>query len=174
MRADFINTTTLRNDIEIFQFEPGDKASFGTNGVSITSVQLLNQEKKPLSWVVGGEPVSLRISCLAHVELSRPIIGFQFKDRLGQVIFADNTYLTYKDSPPRILVDQTMTAMFQFVLPVLPAGDYSIAVAVADGTQDTHVQHQWIHDAMMIRVHASSICFGLIGVPMQNISLGQA
>ena len=42
---------------------------------------------------------------------------------------------------------------------------------LADGTQDEHVQHHWLHDALIVRVHASSACFGLIGLPMTRISL---
>jgi lipopolysaccharide transport system ATP-binding protein len=33
------------------------------------------------------------------------------------------------------------------------------------------VQHHWLHDAMILRVHASSVCFGLVGLPMKKISL---
>ena len=64
-----------------------------------------------------------------------------------------------------------LIARFEFRLPVLPSGDYGIAVAVADGSQDSHVQHHWMHDALMVRVHASSVCFGLVGIPMKNITL---
>jgi lipopolysaccharide transport system ATP-binding protein len=64
-----------------------------------------------------------------------------------------------------------IVARFEFRLPVMPSGDYSIAVAVADGTQHSHVQHQWLHDALMIRIHSSSVCFGLLGIPMKNIIL---
>jgi lipopolysaccharide transport system ATP-binding protein len=28
-----------------------------------------------------------------------------------------------------------------------------------------------MHDALIVRVHASSVCFGLVGVPMRAITL---
>jgi len=113
----------------------------------------------------------LEIRCLANKEILGPIIGFQIKDRLGQVIFADNTFITYQFHPLRVNKGEEMTAKFEFRLPVLPSGDYSLSPAIAEGTQENHIQHHWIHDALMIRVHSSSVCMGLVGLPMKNISL---
>ena len=171
MREALINGSTLRNDIEIFKFEPNDKSGFGTGGAVITSVRLLDTDGVPLSWIVGGEDVSLEVRCVAKQYLSRPIIGFQFKDRLGQVIFSDNTSLAYLFNTPQVKSGEEIVASFNFRLPIFPSGDYSISPAIADGTQEDHIQHHWMHDAMIIRVHSSSVCFGLIGVPMRNISL---
>lgn len=170
MRTELYNASTLRNDVEIFQFKL-DQEGFGTGDAQITSVKLLDQNGAPLAWIVGGEDVILEIRCFAHKEIARPIIGFQFKDRLGQVIFADNTFLVFEHSPQPVKQSGELVARFEFRLPVLPSGDYGIAVAVADGSQETHVQHHWMHDALIVRVHASSVCFGLVGVPMRKITL---
>lgn len=170
IRETLINSSTLRNDIEVFQFKT-EEEGFGTGEAKIISVQLLEQKGTPLSWVVGGEDVILEIRCKAYKEIFRPIIGFQFKDRLGQVVFADNTFLVYKNDSLPIQAGSKINARFEFRLPVLPSGDYSIGVALADGSQESHVQHHWMHDAMIIRVHASSVCFGLIGIPMKKITL---
>ena len=56
-------------------------------------------------------------------------------------------------------------------MPVMPVGDYSISVAIAEGTQQEHIQHQWINDALIFKVHSSSVCNGLIGVPMKEIRM---
>ena len=173
MRETLINSSTLRNDIEVFKFE-SEQAGFGTGEAEITSVRLLDQEGVPLSWIVGGENVVLDIRCLAHKDIHRPIVGFQFKDRLGQVVFADNTFLVYQHSPQSIAQGCVLVARFEFRLPVLPSGDYSIAVALAEGSQSNHIQHHWMHDALIVRVHASSVCFGLVGIPMRKITLNTA
>lgn len=171
MRETFINSSTLRNDIEVFKFKP-DQAAFGTGDATIVSVRLLDQEGTPLSWVVGGEDIILDIRCLANKAIFQPIVGFEFKDRLGQVLFADNTFLVYQNNPQEVNQGCEFTARFEFRLPILPTEDYSVAVAVAEGTQDNHVQHHWLHDALIVRVHASSVCFGLMGIPMKKITLG--
>jgi lipopolysaccharide transport system ATP-binding protein len=170
MRESMINASTLRNDIEIFEFDP-EQDDFGTGKAKILSVRLLDQNATPLSWVVGGEDVIMEIKCLAKADILRPIIGFQLKDRLGQVVFCDNTYLVYQNT--RLFVDAgtEIVARFEFRLPLLPTGDYSVSPAIAEGTQDEHVQHQWLHDALIIRVHASSVCMGIVGLHMRKISL---
>lgn len=170
MRETLINSSNLRNDIEVFKFE-SDQAGFGTGDAKIVSVRLLDRTCTPLAWIVGGEDVILDIRCLAYKDFFRPIVGFQFKDRLGQVIFADNTFLAYQHSPQSVPQGCELVARFEFRLPVLPTGDYSITVAIAEGSQDNHVQHHWMHDALIIRVHASSVCFGLVGIPMKKITL---
>jgi lipopolysaccharide transport system ATP-binding protein len=170
MRATLFNSSALRNDIEVFRFRQ-DSPGFGTGEATIQSVRLLDEDGVKLSWVVGGENVILEARCLAHKHLGRPIVGFQFKDRLGQVIFADNTYLTYHHHPQPVSQGSELIARFEFRLPVLPTGDYSIAVAIADGSQDNHIQLNWLHEALVVKVHASSICFGLVGVPMKKITL---
>ena len=56
-------------------------------------------------------------------------------------------------------------------MPILPKGDYSIAAAIASGTQDDHVQHHWLHDALIVKSVSSSVSTGLVGIPMQVIEL---
>jgi lipopolysaccharide transport system ATP-binding protein len=62
-------------------------------------------------------------------------------------------------------------AEFHFSMPILPNGDYSISPAIAEGTQENHIQHSWIHDAIIFRIHSTKPCFGLFGVAMTDVSL---
>ena len=171
VRELLINSSTLRNDIQIFRFNQ-ENSSFGTGAAKITSVKLLDEEGIPMSWIVGGSKVILEIRCYAQQQINRPILGFHFKDRLGQVLFADNTYLTYMFENMVIEEGRECVARFAFTLPILASGSYSISPAIAEGTQEDHVQHHWIHDALIIHVHASSVCFGVFAVPMRSITMG--
>jgi lipopolysaccharide transport system ATP-binding protein len=170
MRRDFINQSKFRNDIELFTFSPASP-NFGKGWVEITLAQLCDEYRKPLSWAVGGECVGLRVVCRAKAQVHSPIVGFMVKDRLGQIIFADNTYLTYSQTPVPVEQNEEFEAYFEFYMPVMPVGDYAIAVSVADGTQQDHVQHHWIHEALVFKVHSSMVCFGLIAVPMNRIEI---
>ena len=170
MRLDFINQSNLRNDIELFPCSL-EAASFGNAGAKIINTQLLDKNNTALNWVVGGEQVNLVINCIAHNTILTPIIGFQIKDRLGQVIFADNTYLSFAHSPVSISKGEQFSGRFQFVMPLMPVGDYSISPAIAEGTQEEHIQHHWVHDALTFKVHSSSVCLGLVGLPMSKIEL---
>lgn len=170
VRHEIINQSTLRNDIEVFKFEL-ENPGFGTGRAVINLATFYNHAGKSLSMLEGGEEVFLEITCHANEQLIKPIVGFQFKDRLGQVIFADNTYISYQFSSFNVSPGSEFSARFEFRMPILPTGDYSLTVALAEGTQENHVQHHWIHDALMIKVHASSVCHGLIGVAMKDVSL---
>ena len=170
MRTDFINKTSLRNDIEIFNFK-SDASSFGKGFGHIISVKLLNEVGQQLSWIVGGEIVRLEIICKAKKNIFSPIVGFYVNDKLGQPLFGDNTHITYLQKPLEILSDQEFSTFFEFRMPILPIGDYSVTVALAEGSQHEHIQHHWIHEALVFKSHASSASSGLIGIPMSNIKI---
>ena len=169
-RLDLINTSNLRNDLKLFNFDP-DGASFGKGGAQIYLVRLLDDNMQPLAWIVGGEKITLRIIARAHQDLYAPIIGFFVKDRLGQILFSDNTFLSYIEKPVHCLKGSELQADFVFYMPLLPAGDYSITAAIADGTQVEHVQHHWIHDVVFFRSESSSVATGLVGIPMLDVKL---
>jgi lipopolysaccharide transport system ATP-binding protein len=93
------------------------------------------------------------------------------KDRLGQVLFSENTFLAYHDHGFHFEAGAVIEARFRFVMPILAAGHYSITAAIAEGTEIEHIQHHWIHDAIVFEAHTSTVCAGLVGVPMQEVML---
>jgi lipopolysaccharide transport system ATP-binding protein len=170
-RHAFLNASNLRNDIKIFEFDP-DTKSFGKGQAQITNVQFLDVYMNPLAWIVGGEDVILRVDAVAHMELESVIVGFYVNDKLGQTLFGDNTYLVYMEHPVACRDGENLVAEFYFQMPRLATGDYSVTVALANGTQQEHVQHHWIHDAISFRSESTSVAAGLIGISMTKISMG--
>lgn len=168
-RLKYINQSTLRNDLQIFEFDP-DAPSFGTRGATLVDVRLLSESDQDLSWIVGGEYTALEITAIANQDLPRPIIGFYIKDSKGQFLFGDNTYLAHVNTPRPAAEGQKLVARFRFRMPILAKGDYSVCTAIANGTQEEHVQLHWIHDALMFKSESTSIT-GLMGVPMSAIDL---
>lgn len=146
------------------------QGSFGTGQVSVVLVALHDASGQPRAWVNGGEMLTVIIRAVAHQTLHGPILGFICKNRLGQLLFGQNSYQAYADTALTIEAGQEMEARFTFRMPELAAGDYSLCVAVAEGTQENHVQHAWIHDALIFKSHAT-VAVGLMGVAMQNIEL---
>jgi len=169
-RQDFINNSNLRNDLMMPKFD-AENNGFGKGRAKIVSVLFKDNEDNPLSWVVGGEEVVLQIEAFVFENMYSPIIGFQINDRLGQIVFGDNTFLTYVDNPISLLKEQKLVASFFFQMPRLALGDYSISVAIAEGTQFDHVQHHWINDALIFKSENSSVCTGIVGIPMREIDL---
>ena len=170
VRAELLNRSVLRNDIRVFDFDPA-AAGFQSGQAHIESVQLCNLQGQPLAFIVGGEVVALHVRASAQEVLHSPIVGFYVKDRLGQNLFGDNTWLSYCDAPPTLPAGHELLARFVFAMPRLHVGDYTITVALAQGTQTSFIQHHWIHDALQFSSHTSSVAGGLVGLPMQEISL---
>lgn len=169
-RRELVLQSNVRNDIEIQQFDSA-RESFGKGGAHITSVRLLNDRGAPLTWSIGGETVSLMIYGVTETSLLNPIVGFLVRNKQGVSLFGDNTYLSYLDRPVTLRAGEGWYCRFDFRMPVLPAGEYAISVAVSDGSQQSHVVHQWFHDALILTSHSSQVCTGLIGIPMRSIVL---
>jgi lipopolysaccharide transport system ATP-binding protein len=177
-RREWVNASNLRNDLEVFAFKENNGGDFGAGGALITDVRFTDPAGKPYRWIIGGEETVLSVDIKAEADLERPIVGFYIKDRLGQALFGDNTFLTTAEddgtSKVSFKAGTHFTAKFRFPMPSLPRGSYVIAVAVADGTQADHVQHHWMHDALIFESHSSQTVSGLMGIPMLDISLASA
>ena len=162
------------------QFNPIDQVapeadvhnkSFGSLGMQIETVGLETLDGSQLQYIVGGETVRIKITAQVFKKITKPIAGFFIKDRLGQTLFGENTYLTYQDNPLSFANQNRISADFTFVMPILPPGDYSICASLAEGTQEDHIQHHWIHDALVFKSHTKSMSTGLVGIPMLDVSL---
>lgn len=155
-----------------FEFDPERATTeFGAGGAEITGARFLNEQGTPVTISYGGEVVQLSISATAHQALDNVIFGFYFKDRMGQRLFGDNSFMTYLDSPVMSAAGERLTALFRFRMPTLPVGLYSIDLAIASGSQDNHTQQHWVHDALEVRGTDSSMKHGLVGLPMLDISV---
>lgn len=160
------------NRVEVFEFDPDQIGSaFGVGDAEIVDVRLRDAEGCVIQLLYGGELVELAIDARAHSSIVGPILGFYVKDRLGQRLFGDNTYLSYQNQPLAFEAGAGLRASFRFRMPILPTGEYSIDVALATGSQDDHTQQHWIHDALSFRASESTMRHGLVGIPMLSIEL---
>lgn len=134
----------------------------------IVSVNLSGADQRPIAVFSGGERVMLTVRAKALKGIESAIIGFFVKDRLGQSLFGEHTY-TYSPGL-RLEEGQTLEASFMFSLPLLPNGDYSMTVSVADGDPWVNIQHHWLHDAVLIRVSSPKLRYGLVGIPFESVT----
>ena len=151
-------------------FDP-KSACFGEGGAEIDSVRFLDESDQPLELINGGEIVSLEVTGSVSRSIAEPIVGFYVQDRLGQVLFADNTSLSLGENASPINSGDRFRAAFRFQMPWLPVGEYSVGAAIADGPRDESVPRHWIESAMTFRIHGSHVSLGLVGLPMLSITL---
>jgi len=168
-RQELFDRSTLRNDLRIFPFQP-DGEGFGEFKVRIVHVSFLNEDGQAVAVVVAGEYVTLCIELFAEAGAANVITGFYVKDRLGQLLFGDNTDLSH-EGDFAVTAGQHFHASFRFVMPRLLSGEYFIAAGVSEGTQEQHVVQHWLHEALHFTATGGSMVAGLIGVPMLDVRL---
>jgi len=99
------------------------------------------------------------------------IIGFQVKDRLGQVIFIDNTYPRFAATPVAVAAGQLVRAPFSFRMPAFSSGEYALGIAIASGTQDHNLIHHFLSEALMVRIVTPEFLRGIFRVPLDDLKL---
>lgn len=120
----------------------------------------------------GGEIVQLTIKAKVHEELKNPIVGFLFRDRLGQDLFGENTLSASENSSFTVPKGSVLTGVFKFKMPYLRNGDYTIMASVAEGDQNNNVQHHWANEALLVRIFSSNIRHGILGVESLGAKIG--
>jgi lipopolysaccharide transport system ATP-binding protein len=142
-----------------------------TGMADITSIALHKMDGNTDIVYEGGEKVCLTITAIAHIDLANPILGFNFKDRLAQDLFGENTLPFTTTHKRTAKAGQSFSAQFEFKLPMLPNGQYVVMASVADGNLHSNIQHHYVHDALIVHVSSSQIRWGLVGIPFSKVSL---
>ena len=159
-----------RCDLRVFKFS-GATSSFGDGRAQIAGVQLQSPDGKRVSQLQGGEDVRLVVQAGVQDAIMSPIVGFFLKDSKGQHLFGTNTYLGGQRQPSPAAAGQSIRAEFAFRMPYLPAGTYTVDVAIADGTHFEHVQNVWAFDVLVLTSISSTLSGGLVGIPYQAVVL---
>jgi len=151
----------------VFEFNE-NSASFGSGDATILHAAMMAADGSDLAWINGGEEVEVRARIRANRQIDNPIAGFIVKDRLGQPIIGDNTYLSYASEGLSLNSGDEVEARFVFGLPFLRSGEYSVTIAIASGTPLEHVQHHWLHDAFVFVVHSPYANGVMVAVPVTS------
>lgn len=168
-RLEFLNRTDWRNDIILDKLKSSE--SYGVGGAKILDVRLEDEEGAVYSSVIGGDFARLVIFAEASAQLTSPILGFQVKNSLGQVIFADNTFLTTLENTFRVEAGSKWEAIFEFQMPLLPAGEYGVTASLVAGKEDDGAMLHSLKTALILRVVTTGARHGLVGLPMEKIEV---
>lgn len=168
-KAKILEVCSAAPDVNV---EPSPTAingrSFGDGGAEIFACQLQDVEGNVLNMIVGGERARLVFRFRAKKEIKSAIAGFIVKDRLGQYIFGDNTFETTVSNPVGFQAGEQGQVSFDFTMPMLSSGAYSVVLSVASGTLVDHVQHHWVHEAIVFNSHADLNTGVMIKIPVAS------
>ena len=155
---------------EFFAFDE-NAPSFGRGGARIRDIHFTDLRDRELNECRGAEQVRLVMRIDILEEMKSPIVGFAFRNSRGENIFGDNSFECYRDRPVPLGPGDVLEAVFEFEMPRLHPGEYSLHAAVAEGTQDEHVQQQWFHNALKITSFYHGKTGVMVGIPMRRIDL---
>lgn len=135
------------------EIDPIDKSlqMFGDNKAKIRGISIFNDRNMKIQQINMGEKITVSIKVSYNESLVNPIIGFTLKDRIGNIVTQTNTF-ALKQSMKNTLINKNYIYNFEFIVPPLKGGTYTVSPAVASGTQIEHTQHCWVHDALIIKV----------------------
>ena len=149
-------------------------ASFGDRGAEVTKVAFgAAGGATGLDVLRGGEKVVFSMETAFHRDISDPLYGLLVKDGYGTQILSINSFVYDFACAPR-KAGERVVFRFTFTFPKLRNGEYTISAAIAEGTLDAHVQHHWVHDALVVQVanddlpHRLGCTIVVDGVSMQE------
>lgn len=137
----------------------------------IIEAKLINIKGQSDCIFEGGETVIFSLVAKANNDIANPILGFMVKDRLGQDLFGENTLRNADKTPKIVIKNSIIKAQFEFKLPMLQNGEYSITASLASGTQESHVQLHWLNECAIITVSSSLVRWGIVGINFSKVEM---
>lgn len=151
---DFYNALIAEKEnstVKTIQLEGGRvQTSSGTGEAKIEEIALYNSKGELAEIVNVGEEVELQVKVKVYQAIDSLVLGYEIKDRLGQVMYGTNTWHTEQ------LIKQAMVGneyLFKIKFSTnFGVGGYSISIALHD--KDTHVScnYDWRDLALVFNV----------------------
>jgi lipopolysaccharide transport system ATP-binding protein len=152
-----------------------DEASFGldrranwsrTEAPIIVGATLSRPDGKPAPMVDSGDEVSVSIDLCATRDVDEPVVGFVVRNRMGQVIFGDNTAQMTQPAPSRLMKGQRLRATFRFRMPHLMTGDYAVEADLFERANKEPLDR--FRDSLTVHVSSHPFMGGLANVVMRQ------
>lgn len=129
-----------------------NEAFKSNQGIMITDIALFsNNRMEYTDNVMVGENLSFYIKLKNNTIKQGLAVGLNWMDQLNNIVFTINNYM-YDYSLDNLT--ENIIVKINFVFPTIKIGAYIISVACAEGTQQNHQQHHWIHYGMLVNVFA--------------------
>lgn len=145
--------STVHPDKEQIEWQKIDSCkSFGQGGAVIRQVAFFaKNDGRKIVFFEGGERVVFCLEFEAKKNIPQLIVGFHLSNAKGIHLFGLNNIAAGIELPP-VSIGEVKVIQFEFNFPFLKDDTYSFSPAIAEGSQDDHIQHHWVYDAYMIRV----------------------
>lgn len=132
---------------------------YGQGGAEILGIILVSPAGQVVSQVQPGDRLRFVVSVRFRRAIDNPIIGLTFRDRLGTEITATNSTYEGLQLPPGQPGDAISVA-FDWIVPHLRPGSYSVSPAVASGNIWEHAIEDWVDNAYIFNVIETGLVYG--------------
>ena len=122
----------------------------GTGEACFSDVALLNEQEQRIEVVSVGSQITLQVTVEIKADISRLVLGFMIKDRMGQAIYGINTHrldraLEHLRAGERVV--------YRFAFPArLGKGNYSIALSLSRFDSHLDTNYEWRDFALVFHV----------------------
>lgn len=137
---------------------------FGTGRAEIVAFEVLDEQGKAASFVYPGDAVWIRVEIVAFASVKDPFVGVVVYDRLRTAITGFNTYQLDRKLPS-LNSAEIMEVEFHFRWPEIQGGNYTLEVALADGSQESHEMLDWLQCPVNLVSGVTDLTFGIMRLP---------
>jgi lipopolysaccharide transport system ATP-binding protein len=171
LRVSEIERLGLKAVMEGMRLDPA-AGWWGKNGARVESARLLDAQGRASGRIDSGARVVIELTCVTDDRLEKPVVGYVVRNRNGLVLFADNSWLMQGPAGVEAIeAGSRFVSRFTLRFPHLPAGEYALGAAVADGRRHEFVQHHRVDDLLLFRVPQSHLVEGVVGVTMLGFTM---
>ena len=148
--------------VETFDFDPD--AGGETNEAVVEHVYFFSSYGARVTAADVGEKIEMRIDCTARADLNDVVVAFVVRNRLGRIVFSDDSGRILRNGESRIAAGQLFHVKFVFHLPFLQADDHSVEAFVFAG-RPPRLRCRSI-DSHFLMVRSRHVGGGLANIPV--------
>jgi lipopolysaccharide transport system ATP-binding protein len=156
-----------KDDSEQLLFD-ADDPGIPEGGAEIESAGFYTVAGEKLRVAGGGEVMEIRLVCSAHRNIESFDCAFVVRDRLGQVIFSDDTSSSARQP---LAAGNAVTATFRFLLPYLANGAYALESFVFERRRGAPALLQHRTEKGFLYIQSPHPSNGLANIAMRSVIL---
>jgi len=160
-------TQRLTKAVDAFDFDPD--AGGETNEAVVEHVYFFSSYGARVTAADVGEKIEMRIDCTARADLDDVVVAFVVRNRLGRIVFSDDSGRILRNGESRIAAGQLFHVKFVFHLPFLQADDHSVEAFVFAG-RPPKLRCRSI-DSHFLMVRSRHVGGGLANIPVIETKL---
>ncbi|MBR4580779.1 MAG: ABC transporter ATP-binding protein [Lachnospiraceae bacterium] len=117
----------------------------------IKSVFITDKDGKMVQHMTVDEDYQVHVAVEFFKDMRNIIVGFVFENNKGLPLYDINNFINQQQGIVGV-EGEISEVVFSYKLPRLMFGRYIVSVAIAEGTQESHTMHTWLHGVEEIEI----------------------